>query len=267
MIHARMLTFALISSAALPQAFAQGEAPDEAPPGASGQVEVLAQQARLRYQEGRFSEAVGLYLEAYRLTPASALLYNIALIYDRKLDEPELAIQFYRRYIAAPDADPQVAQRATTRIQQLKAAPPPSASGQVGVLPGEDAKQRGQGGAQIQDEIPPRRDEGRALAGWITAGAGVALVAGGVAFGLSAAQSEDDFADATSLARKQRLRDDGEQQALIADVLTVGGLAAVGVGVWLLLTADATPPEAGGVTVGAGPTADGGFGMWLGGDL
>ncbi|MFN3198754.1 MAG: tetratricopeptide repeat protein [Bradymonadia bacterium] len=225
-------------------------------------VESLARQARARYGEGRFGEAVGLYLQAYKLAPASALLYNVALIYDKKLNEPELAIQFYRRYIAAPDADPKVAQRATIRVQTLKA----QKAAQSPIVTDPNVGLISDPGPVVGGEVPRAQENNQALAGWVTAGAGAVLVVGGVFFGLSASASESDFDAATSLSQKQSLRDDGERQALVSDVLTITGLAAIGVGLWLALTAE-EPSQRKGVSVGVAPTAEGGFGFWLGGDL
>ena len=85
-------------------------------------VEALAAQASAAYKAGDYERAVSLYLEAYKSQRAAAVLYNIAIIYDRKLSEPQLASAFYRRYIGAPDADPAAVLRATKRLGELKAA-------------------------------------------------------------------------------------------------------------------------------------------------
>jgi tetratricopeptide (TPR) repeat protein len=56
------------------------------------------------YDSGRYAEAVREFLEANRLSPLPALLFNIGRTYDRAGDPPE-AVRYYRRYLeAAPEA-------------------------------------------------------------------------------------------------------------------------------------------------------------------
>jgi tetratricopeptide (TPR) repeat protein len=252
----RSVGLVLALASALPTGAAAQDAP-AAP--AAVDVEALARRASDLYRAEQYTEAVQVYLQAWQAAPAAALLYNVAHIYDRKLAERELAIDFYRRYITSPDADPAAVARATERIQTLKqqqaeaaaaaaakpppvvTAPPPDPAPAVVAQPAES---------------PPSR---RRTVGWILAGGGVALLAGGGALGYVARTDADAYADSTDLDEKRDYRDGGRSKALAADVMMGVGLAAGAAGAFLLLTGgdDAAP-----VAVGAGP----GF-LVVGGEL
>jgi tetratricopeptide (TPR) repeat protein len=60
------------------------------------------------YDTGRWEPAAREFLEAYRLAPRPALLYNIARTYE-KLDDPGRATIYYRRYL---EVSPQAPERA-----------------------------------------------------------------------------------------------------------------------------------------------------------
>jgi hypothetical protein len=61
------------------------------------------------YREHRFFEAVSEFQEAYRLSGANDLLYNIAACYEA-LDDPGRATVYYRRYLAARAGAPERAE-------------------------------------------------------------------------------------------------------------------------------------------------------------
>ncbi len=236
-----------------------------------GSAEEIAAQANAEYKAGNHLKAVELYREAYGISRATAILYNIALIYDRKLDDEALAMEFYRQYLAAPDADPKAASKATVRLQELKAE---VAKAEAAARAAEEKRRQEEATRRAEEEarraaapavveVAPVEDSGVHLGGLITTVAGAALIGTGVYFGLDAGAKADDFEGSQSLNKKKQLRDDGEQSALVADVLYGVGGAAVIAGVVIMLVADGDGP-----TVGAGLTADGtGAGVWLGGSL
>jgi TolB-like protein len=93
---------------------------------------------------------------------------------------------------------------------------------------------------------PPLGDAGAAkrasfwssrTAAWATMGAGVALAAGGLAFGLQARAARDDLADAWRrpdyASFYDRKSSDARRNALLANVLYGAGAATAGVGVWM----------------------------------
>src|SRR5688500_1131432 len=57
------------------------------------------------YGRKAYAEAIALYERAYSIAPnGDVILYNIARIYDVGLHSRSLAIDYYRRYTAAPGA-------------------------------------------------------------------------------------------------------------------------------------------------------------------
>ena len=68
-------------------------------------VEELTNRAYDQTSAGSHAEAIATYMKAYEISKAAAILYNIAAIYDRKLHERTLAIEYFRRYLQAPDAE------------------------------------------------------------------------------------------------------------------------------------------------------------------
>ncbi len=237
----RSLGLVLALAGALPTGAAAQDAP------AAVDVEALARRASELYKAEQYTEAVSVYLQAWQAAPAAALLYNVAHIYDRKLGERELAIDFYRKYITSPDADPTAVARATERIQVLKqqqaeaaAAPKPAP---VVTAPPPDPP------PVVTQPAEPPSGRRRAV-GWILAGTGTALLAGGGVLGYVARTDADAFADSTDLDEKRSHRDSGQSKALAADVMMGVGLAAGITGAVLLLIGDDAPAP---VTVGAGP--------------
>lgn len=119
-----------------------------------------------------------------------------------------------------------------------KPAPPPAETGETApVLPPADR--------ESPVSAPPEVDRGSRLSrvraySWITAGAGVALIATGGLFLVGAGNKQDDIdsSPADSLADFQKLEsleDDAESQAMWGNVLLLSGVAAVGVGATLIL--------------------------------
>ncbi len=75
---------------------------------------------------------------------------------------------------------------------------------------------------------------GRRTAGYVLMATGVALVAGGVFFGLEASSRADRFNDlAQTDPRADNIRSEGKTFALLADVGMIAGLASAGAGTWL----------------------------------
>ncbi|HEY2514628.1 MAG TPA: hypothetical protein VGI39_27375 [Polyangiaceae bacterium] len=84
-------------------------------------VEGLTNLAYEQVAAGKYADAVATYMKSYEISHAGAILYNIATIYDRKLHEHALSMEYYRRYLQATDAEPDFARKATERLSQLKA--------------------------------------------------------------------------------------------------------------------------------------------------
>jgi len=114
------LCLALLAALSFPALAAEPET--VAADGAVALSEQKAAQAFEAYQARRFTEAVALYVEANDASPNADILYNIARIYDTKLGDRPLAINFYRHYITDPGAVPERIQLANERLVALRDA-------------------------------------------------------------------------------------------------------------------------------------------------
>src|SRR3954470_24579926 len=101
-------------------ALAQQPAPP-APESTEAQTpaEAVAARAFEAYKKGDYPSALSLYQAAIQVTPAAALYFNVANIYDKKLPDPQKAIEFYRKCVSATDVNPDLSLKATARIQAL----------------------------------------------------------------------------------------------------------------------------------------------------
>jgi hypothetical protein len=161
--------------AAEPAPPARTSAPARSPaPSAEG----LAARAYELHEAGRYAEAIAAYLEAYELSSAAAALLNVATIYDRKLHERALAADYYHRYLAAPDAEPDLAKKATARLAALKA---------------EDAAAPAPAQASPAEPLaPPVRASALRPAGIALTAVGMAAMGAGLVLGLLAKGKNDD---------------------------------------------------------------------------
>src|SRR5947207_14588639 len=83
-------------------------------------AEGYAAEAFEAYQKKDYQGAVVLYLKALEAAPSADVLFNLAKIYDTKLNDRQLAMSFYRRYIADPGAEPERVRTANTRLAELR---------------------------------------------------------------------------------------------------------------------------------------------------
>src|SRR3954464_11901786 len=97
------IALALATSVASPIALA-------APAPEAKTAEQLANEAYEQHTAGRYAEAIATYLRVYEMSKAGTVLFNVATIYDRKMHERDLAMDYYRRYLRAADAEPALVQ-------------------------------------------------------------------------------------------------------------------------------------------------------------
>lgn len=98
-LRARSSSLALVATLATTSAavaHAQGTARDLA------RARTLDQQGARAYAEGRYTDAIRYFEEAYRLGAPPIELWNIAKCHDR-VDQPERAAEVLDRYLATPD--------------------------------------------------------------------------------------------------------------------------------------------------------------------
>jgi tetratricopeptide (TPR) repeat protein len=182
------------------------------------------------YTRKDYSAAVALYIKALDTAPTADMLYNLARIYDGKLKERQLAIDYYRRYARDPGAEPTRLRTVTERLSQLleleaistetapmrqRAEPPSSgpSSSDNRALAGSNAHEHGITGVQVLGIV--------ALTAGIT-GLGI-----GGGFGLSAksdSEVADEFCNGNA-CRSQRGVDASRDASSAATISTIGFIA------------------------------------------
>ena len=166
-------------------------------------TEQLADQAYTLQAAGKFAEAIATYLKAYDLSKDALTLLNIATIYDRKLSEPVLASEYYRRYLMAPDAEPDRVKRVTERLTVLKhaeeeqerarnAPPPTTPAPQAPAAPSSAPQENAP--ALMPAPEPPQTSHGGPMrtAGIVIGAFGVAGVVGSFVLGYAAKVKNDN---------------------------------------------------------------------------
>jgi tetratricopeptide (TPR) repeat protein len=143
----------------------------------------LADRAYELHEAGEYAAAIAAYLKAYEASSAAVTLLNIATIYDRKLHERQLAAEYYRRYLRAPDAEPDLVQKATDRLTALKQS-------EVAPVPPAPVA-----ATTATDTGAASRSTGVRTAGFIVVTAGVTTLGASLVLGLLAKGKNDDAND------------------------------------------------------------------------
>ena len=210
----------------------------------------LAREARTAYEAGNFERAEGLIRGAYALDPAPVLLYNLAEILDARGDT-EGAQRTYRRYLQlVPNAPSR--RRIERRIEVLQklatppplpAAPPPSPRRRASAQPSA----RTAPPAATETAVEP---EGPRVLPWVVVGIGALTVGAGGVLGFLAQDKEQQARDEPEQIAAENALSDGEDFALAANALYIGGGALVAGGLlWAILGGDADDPAPVGFTV------------------
>lgn len=230
---------------ASPTAAAQDEA---TPADVTVQVEQYATSAYEYAQKGEFSEAIALYLKAHQLRPTATLLYNIAAIYDLRLEEFDLAQEYYSRFLKAPDADPRLVEKANRRLLELRQREQDEKAGAESSDADDGESELSESepaGAEPSQSEPASAVESSAgstkTVGVVLVVAGAVVTATGLGFGGAALNEKKkaDDGECTSAGCTQAgidLIDRGQTYALISTIGVVAGvaLAAGGIVLWSL---------------------------------
>ncbi len=224
---------------------ATARAADEPGP-SKGRVEDYASRAFELVSKGQYSEAVGMYIKAYQVTPAPAILYNIGAVYDKRLQERELALDYYRRYLRSSDVDPELARRAGERIEVIKdelarrEAKPSPASSSLSVP--KAAPPMAPAFARQPATEPQSGVSGLKIGGLVVGGVGVVGIGIGLGFGAHARVLNNRALQSCSgkTCSDQGgvdLTNDAKSSATLSTLfVTIGGAAVLG-GVAALLLA------------------------------
>jgi hypothetical protein len=148
--------------------------PTPPPPEGTARALSLNEEGAALYAAREYRRALEKFLQAQAVGDDPNLLFNIASCYE-KLGDSEAAVEKYRAFVAAPDADPEGRRRAMRAIELLT-EPAPS----------EPAPQAEVTAPSVAPQPEPMSDVGVApspLVPWLTLGAGAALfTAGGLIY-------------------------------------------------------------------------------------
>lgn len=257
-LHRWLVVSVIISSswAAAPGARAEGStsASDVA------RAESYAADAFDAYTRKDYAASVALYLKALETAPTADMLYNLARIYDGNLKDRQLAIDYYRRYVRDPGADPARLRTSNERLSQLL---------ELETINSETPP------IQKRAELPANADD-RATTPAVASGSGItgtqmlgilALTAGvsglgiGVGFGVSAKSDSDvanKFCKGNACSSQQGVdaSRDASRAATISTVGFIAGgvLSALGT-VVLILGSSEKEPERSVASVSIAPLA------------
>jgi serine/threonine-protein kinase len=184
----------------------------QAVPSNQEQAQQLGDQAFQAYGKGDYPKAIELYLSSYKLAPTAEVLFNVASIYDKKLGEAKVAVEFYRRHNAAPDAKPDLVAKATVRIAALNAPP------------GDDAKSGPSVVRSPSADAPTDPGKGWRIAGLVTGGVGVVGLGVGV---LTGALAKGKHSDATAAGCAGDTCPDAASQGVEKDAAGLANISTV----------------------------------------
>jgi serine/threonine-protein kinase len=237
-------------------------------------VETLTNKAYEQASAGKYADAIASYIKAYEISKAGAILFNIAAICDHRLHERTLAMEYYRRYLQATDANPEYAKKATERLSALKAeaaaeekergalpstlAPPPPAPAPPSTSPAPDSSVHPDSGG----------GSGLRTVGLVVGGIGLAGVGTGLVLGALAKSKNDQangYCSATACSSDQgvTLEHQAGDLATASTVTFISGAALLATGVIIFLVAPrGTSASTGSLTISPRvSTSSGGFSL------
>ena len=217
------------------------------------EAEKYAAEAYEAYQAQDYSTAVALYLKALDASPSADIVYNVAKLYDTKLKDRQLAMTFYRRYIADPGAEPDRIKTVNERLAELReaelAAETPAESSRTGKQPTRGSSAPAGAGAPAE----PPRDDGLSavqVTGIVVGVVGLVGVGLGAGFGVAAMSDANTANDDCNgdLCQTQEGVDAAESastSALISTIGFVGGGSLIVAGTLLAVFGGSSSATAG----------------------
>lgn len=234
------------------------------------------------YKENKYREAAEALKKAYDLEPAPTLLYNIARAYDQA-GELKIALDYYRQFVGNEGADAALVKKANLAMDRLRTlvakdeATAQLADAEKKRLEDEAkaAKEKAASEAEkarLQKEqyeaekkaaqaASQSKSNTRLAISLVIGGVAVGALGTGIAFGVLAGQSKQQFTTAATVADKKRLQSETQTRALIADVGFGAALATAVIAVIVFPkggSAEPAPAEKS-VQVVFGPSSDGAF--------
>jgi tetratricopeptide (TPR) repeat protein len=199
----------------------------------------LNEQGSALYAAGDFRRAVELFIQAYAVDQDPNLLFNIGSCYEG-LGDVEAALEKYRAFLDAPNADPEGrprAERAIERLMQASAAPAPEER-PVEPSPAPPVQASP---ASTSEAGPP------SWSAWVGLGGGAVLGAAGVTLYLlgaadhadvTSAEGYGDSTDVVSFTRSEAddlVRSGDAKKTAGVAAAAAGGALLAGYLVWWLL--------------------------------
>jgi tetratricopeptide (TPR) repeat protein len=236
---------AVAAISAAPRSASADDAPRQSE--AVSQAEAYAGAAYSEYERENYVGAVALYQKALELTPSADIFYNLARIFDTKLNDRKRAIEYYRRYTLDTGAEPERLRLANERLRELEELEQvvteaiPATREPVAVQK-EPATAKPVASAEpvpqpvTQPESAPVQGlSGLRKAGIVIGSLGLAGLGVGAGFGLAAKSAADEASDLCdgNACRTQHGVDVSEDALRSATIATIalsagGGLAALG---------------------------------------
>jgi hypothetical protein len=238
-------------------------------------AEGYAAEAFEAYSHQDYPRAVTLYQLALEAAASPDIIYNLARIYDIKLKDRALAIEFYQRYSADPGADPERARIASGRLGALREVEKINvdstlAPGKAGARSETAGPAAETGAANASADHAPSGMSGLQVASIIVGAVGVAGIGVGIGFGIDA-KTNADVSHALcngNLCTTPRGVDAAKSASRSATVSTLafiagGALVAAGVTILIVSSSGSDERDASAQLV---PFADryGGGAQWIG---
>ena len=220
------------------------------------------ERGEIHYQVGEFDRAIAEYREAYRLSKAANLLFNIAQAFRLKGDA-EQAIYFYRSFLRnKPDAENRIDVEARIQEMEQKRANERRRAEQERKRQAALAAAAKPRTVIVREPAPDSGSRTLKLSGIITGAAGIVAIGGGVVFAFKADSGWDDI---NGLAANGGQWSDGfeakydtaqRDETVAVALLATGGAALVAGGVLYYLGRGDSRAERG-PAVTVAPTAGG----------
>lgn len=205
------------------------------------------------YAQGRYEDARRYFARAYELSKRPQLHYNIAQAHDR-LRQDEQALAAYQAFLRESGPSPHrqgVKARVAILEKVIREKRRLSAAGSSVPESGAKTTSTKTGPAVAVDAPPEESSRGSRLGPYLLAGAGGALLAGGLVTGLLTNTAERELEDncpdddCSGFSGYQSTVQRGRNMKLTTNVLLATGAATVGAGVvWWLLGGTETTSDA-----------------------
>lgn len=206
----------------------------------------LTEQAQERFDAEDYEGALGLFEEALEIKSDPVVEFNVAVCLDR-LERFEEAAERYAVVESNRKAERRVRAYAKKRGQEIEEARAAAAAQAQKERRERRERERREREARERATAPRPVPPGPPVVAWAVTGTGaLAMVTGGVLWGLSAAE-QDALEGAPRFELRRAHQERARQYALGGDVSMIAGLvlAGLGVGLWLAHPSVTVAPEVG----------------------